>query len=68
MTQQNAALVQEAAAAAESLRTQSVQLAEAVARFHVGAPQGGVVAPRRPAPARQPTAGAGRIPAPACAK
>jgi methyl-accepting chemotaxis protein len=68
MTQQNAALVQEAAAAAESLRTQSVQLAEAVARFHVGAPHGDVVAPRRPAPARQPAAGAGRIPAPACAK
>ena len=68
MTQQNAALVQEAAAAAESLRTQSVQLAEAVARFHVGAPHGGVAAPRRPAPVRQPAAGAGRIPAPACCK
>jgi methyl-accepting chemotaxis protein len=37
MTQLNAALVEEAAAAAESLRRQSVQLAEAVARFHVGA-------------------------------
>jgi methyl-accepting chemotaxis protein len=66
MTRQNAALVQEAAAAAESLRTQSAQLAEAVARFHVGAPQEAPAAPRRPAPARQLTAGAGRVPAPAC--
>lgn len=68
MTQQNAALVQEAAAAAESLRTQSAQLAEAVARFHVGAPRGGGVAPRRPAPARHLTAGADRVAAPACGK
>ena len=37
MTRQNAALVGEAAAAAESLRKQSASLAEAVARFHVAA-------------------------------
>lgn len=66
MTQQNAALVQEAAAAAESLRTQSVQLAEAVARFHVRAPHGDALAPRRPAPARQLMAGTGSVAAPAC--
>jgi methyl-accepting chemotaxis protein len=35
MTQQNAALVGEAAAAAESLRKQSARLAAAVARFHI---------------------------------
>ena len=35
MTEQNAALVGEAAAAAESLRKQSAQLAAAVARFHM---------------------------------
>jgi methyl-accepting chemotaxis protein len=37
MTQQNAALVGEAAAAAESLRKQSASLAAAVARFHMTA-------------------------------
>ncbi|MDE2457416.1 MAG: hypothetical protein KGL43_27815, partial [Burkholderiales bacterium] len=35
VTQQNAALVEESAAAAESLRNQAVQLAEAVARFRL---------------------------------
>jgi methyl-accepting chemotaxis protein len=36
MTRQNAGLVEAVAAAAERLREQSAQLAEAVARFHVG--------------------------------
>ncbi len=38
MTQQNAALVEQSAAAAESLREQSGQLAQAVAVFKVGGP------------------------------
>ena len=37
MTQQNAALVEQSAAAAESLKTQAVSLSSAVARFHVAA-------------------------------
>jgi methyl-accepting chemotaxis protein len=37
VTQQNAALVEEAAAAAESLRGQAQRLALAVAAFHLGA-------------------------------
>ncbi|MBL8305575.1 MAG: HAMP domain-containing protein [Rubrivivax sp.] len=37
MTQQNAALVEESAAAAESLREQAARLASAVSRFRVGA-------------------------------
>ena len=49
MTQQNAALVEESAAAAQSLREQADQLAQVVSRFKV---QGGMVAsaapPRRP--------------------
>jgi len=36
MTQQNAALVEESAAAAESLKDQAARLAEAVSMFHVG--------------------------------
>jgi len=35
MTQQNAALVEQSAAAAESLREQSRRLAEAVSQFHL---------------------------------
>ena len=42
-TQQNAALVQESSLAAESLREQAAQLAEAVAVFRIGAePAAGV--------------------------
>jgi methyl-accepting chemotaxis protein len=40
MTQQNAALVGEASAAAESLRKQSARLAAAVARFHIAGASG----------------------------
>jgi len=49
MTQKNAALVEEAAAAAESLREQSAQLADAVARFHVA---GDTKTRSRPVPSR----------------
>ena len=38
MTQQNAALVEESAAAAESLKEQALQLASAMSRFDTGAP------------------------------
>jgi methyl-accepting chemotaxis protein-2 (aspartate sensor receptor) len=38
MTQQNAALVEQSSAAAESLRDQASRLAQAVARFRVGSP------------------------------
>jgi hypothetical protein len=42
MTQQNAALVEESAAAAESLRDQADRMKQAVAVFKVAAGQGGV--------------------------
>ena len=45
MTQQNAALVEEAAAAAESLREQAVKLAEAVSVFRLNAQSGTARAP-----------------------
>jgi methyl-accepting chemotaxis protein len=54
VTQQNAALVEESAAAAESLRHQAAQLATLVRRFHLAdAAPGGAPAPHaaRPAPA-----------------
>ena len=44
MTQQNAALVEESAAAAESLKGQSRQLADAVATFRLGDSTAGVAA------------------------
>jgi methyl-accepting chemotaxis protein len=47
MTEQNAALVGEAAAAAESLREQSARLAEAVARFHIAGTSATQAAPQR---------------------
>ena len=53
MTQQNAALVEESAAAAESLKEQAQKLVEAVAVFRVagGEPQRGLVAtPQAPTP------------------
>jgi methyl-accepting chemotaxis protein len=39
MTQQNAALVEQSAAAAQSLREQADKLAQAVAVFRIGAAQ-----------------------------
>jgi methyl-accepting chemotaxis protein len=57
-TQQNAALVEEAAAAAESLEEQAGSLADAVAIFKLGASyqQAGVAAKRLPAPRSAPVA------------
>ncbi|WP_374361947.1 methyl-accepting chemotaxis protein [Pseudoduganella danionis] len=52
VTQQNAALVEEAAAAAASLRDQAVALIEAVDVFKTGAPTAAPAAPLRLAPAR----------------
>ncbi|WP_407074902.1 methyl-accepting chemotaxis protein [Roseateles sp.] len=49
MTQQNAALVEESAAAAESLREQSTRMAEVISVFKLSN-----AAPRSPAPARAP--------------
>jgi methyl-accepting chemotaxis protein len=52
-TQQNAALVEESAAAAQSLSSQAHQLVEAVAVFHLRQPQGmaaSIHAPALPAP------------------
>ena len=40
MTQQNSALVEESAAAAESLKQQAARLAEVVGVFKLGQPQG----------------------------
>ncbi|QJY34398.1 HAMP domain-containing protein [Diaphorobacter sp. JS3050] len=55
MTQQNAALVEESAAASQSLRDQAGRLTEAVSRFKLqgGAPQPGAVALARATTARE---------------
>jgi methyl-accepting chemotaxis protein len=50
MTQQNAALVEESAAAAESLREQSARMAEAISVFKLGG------SPQRAAPVKTPAA------------
>ncbi|WP_082536245.1 MULTISPECIES: Cache 3/Cache 2 fusion domain-containing protein [unclassified Roseateles] len=56
MTQQNAALVEESAAAAESLKEQAQRLVEAVAVFRVeGSEPHRASAPRAPAPKAAPT-------------
>jgi hypothetical protein len=64
MTQQNAALVEESAAAAESLRDQADRMKQAVAVFKVAAGQGGValsaVPVRTAGPATKPFKGAER--------
>jgi len=49
MTQQNAALVEQAAAASESIVEKAKQLADLVAHYRAGAPQGDQLAPRRAA-------------------
>ncbi len=55
VTQQNAALVEEAAAAAESLQEQAYQLAQAVAAFKLESPEGVAAhAQRTPAPTEAP--------------
>ncbi len=51
MTQQNAALVEESTAAAQSLREQADQLAQAVSQFKVNGATDTLAAPRRAAPA-----------------
>jgi methyl-accepting chemotaxis protein len=61
-TQQNAALVEEATAAARAMEDQAVQLGEAVARFRL-ASQASTVAPARLATAPQPRQVAAALPA-----
>jgi methyl-accepting chemotaxis protein len=58
MTQQNAALVEQSAAAAESLKTQAQQLVNLVSVFRLASGQAARMAPARPAdnPAIRPTA------------
>jgi methyl-accepting chemotaxis protein len=66
MTQQNAALVEESAAAAESLRDQAGRLAEAVSTFKLGSGQGQGPAHRAPATHHAPPTW--QNPAPSAAK
>jgi len=65
VTQQNAALVEEAAAAAESLQQQAAGLVSEVSRFQVTQEQTGAA---RPAPARAPVAAASAAAAAAAVK
>ena len=67
VTQQNAALVEEAAAAAQSLQTQAVTLAEAVSIFRIEAGQGSGAVVRAAARGPTPTA-APKITAPSALK
>lgn len=65
MTQQNAALVEQSAAAAESLREQAQKLAQAVSVFKLGhqvVPVAPRVAPPAPARARAPVVAAPSAP------
>ena len=66
MTQQNAALVEESAAAAESLREQSANMASAMSVFKLDRPAGRAAAPARiqPAVTRAAPAPAARTPKP----
>jgi methyl-accepting chemotaxis protein len=64
-TQENAALVEEAAAAAASLQDQSERLAQAASRFRLGGAPQAVVAPRAVAPVKS---AAKRIAKPAAAQ
>jgi len=74
VTQQNAALVEQAAAASQSIVNQAQALNQVVAHYRVGDEEGPVAAPRRPAAARisterrepkRPWAKSGTSPAPA---
>ncbi|KQV80180.1 chemotaxis protein [Massilia sp. Root351] len=65
VTQQNAALVEEAAAAAQSMRDQAEMLAGAVSVFRLAEQQYHVHAPRKPAPAQAALARPAVKPAPA---
>ena len=60
VTQQNAALVEESAAAAESLKVQAAQLAQVVAVFKLGAGDHGDHAPADSHPAPRPAFASGR--------
>ncbi|MEP6873691.1 MAG: hypothetical protein ABI887_04955, partial [Burkholderiales bacterium] len=71
MTQQNSALVEQSAAAAESLREQAVKLSDVVATFKLdghpaaASPRPASAAARKPVPAPiKPAAAAARPPAP----
>ncbi|WP_323143781.1 methyl-accepting chemotaxis protein [Massilia phyllosphaerae] len=70
VTQQNAALVEEAAAASQSLQEQAARLTEAVAVFRLDAHAGGVAVHRAPIRASAPAPAAPRLAAakPAAAK
>ncbi|MBL8363220.1 MAG: MCP four helix bundle domain-containing protein [Rubrivivax sp.] len=71
MTQQNAALVEQSAAAAESLKEQAARLAETVSRFRTAvtaaAPRATPSTFTSPAPVRAPAAAASPVPAKAAA-
>ncbi|MNT18981.1 Methyl-accepting chemotaxis protein III [compost metagenome] len=58
VTQQNAALVEESAAASASLQDQTLQLEQAMALFKLERRRGGQAAPVRPPERRRATAGA----------
>ncbi|MDG0832839.1 hypothetical protein EXH51_08800 [Pelomonas saccharophila] len=63
MTQQNAALVEESAAAAESLREQSARMTEAIGVFKLGGAAARLAPARAPAPRPAPKAAAAPKPA-----
>jgi methyl-accepting chemotaxis protein len=65
MTQQNAALVEESAAAAQSLKDQAVRLSDVVQQFRIGHDEGRAVAmaPTLSAPAAAPAPAPARAPA-----
>ena len=65
MTQQNAALVEQSTAAAESLRDQAHRLIEVVSVFRVSGQANVTATPARPAPAPRPTPAVGALPPPA---
>ena len=65
MTQQNAALVEQSTAAAESLRDQAHRLIEVVSVFRVSGQANVTTTPARPAPAPRPTPAVGALPPPA---
>jgi methyl-accepting chemotaxis protein len=65
MTQQNAALVEQSTAAAESLRDQAHRLIEVVSVFRVSGQANVTATPARPVPAPRPTPAVGALPPPA---
>jgi methyl-accepting chemotaxis protein len=63
MTQQNAALVEQSAAAADSMQHQAKRLTEAVSAFQLGNAGPGAAPPARPAPAQAPARAPSAAPA-----